>query len=94
MLTLSHYASRNYEAAADAAMQLIGIAPEYPFGPFNLAAAYGQLGRLQEARQALQQGMRIHPDFNKEFTAACWPYKDAADFEHFMQGLHAAGVPE
>jgi adenylate cyclase len=94
LLTLSHYASRNYEAAADAAMQLSGVAPEHPFGYFNLAAAYGQLGRLQEARHALQQGIQVHPDFSQEFIAAAWPYKDAADLEHFVEGLHKAGLPE
>jgi adenylate cyclase len=93
-LTLSHYASRNYEAAADAAMQLAGVAPEHPFGYFNLAAAYGQLGRSQEARHALRQGMRVHPDFSKEFIAGAWPFKNAADLEHLMEGFHEAGLPE
>ncbi len=94
LLTLSHYASRNYEGAADAAMKLTGVAPEHPFGYFNLAPAYGQLGRLQEARDALRQGMRYHPNVSKKFIAAAWPYKDAADLEHFVEGLHKAGLPE
>ncbi|MCZ6863068.1 MAG: adenylate/guanylate cyclase domain-containing protein [Alphaproteobacteria bacterium] len=93
-LTLSQYAARNYEAAADAATKLTGVAPEHPFGYFNMAAACGQLGRSQEARHALRQGMQYHPDLSKEFIGATWPYKDAADLEHFVEGLHKAGLPE
>ncbi len=93
-LTMSQYASRNYEAAADAAMKLTGVAPEHPFGYFNLAAACGQLGRSQEARHALRQGMRYHPDFSKEFIGATAPYKDAADLERFLEGFHKAGLLE
>ena len=70
------------------------MAPVYPFGYFNLAAAYGQLGRLQEAGDALRQGIRYQPDFGKEFVAAAWTYKDAADLEHLMEGFHKAGLPE
>ena len=78
-LTISHYALRNYEAAADAAVQISAVAPEHALGFFNLAAAYGQLSRSQEAGHALRQGMRIHPDFGKEFIAAAWAFRDAAD---------------
>ena len=93
-LTLSHYALRNYEAAADAAMQLSAVSPEHAFGYFNLAAAYGQLGRSQEAQHALRQGMQIHPDFGNEFIAVAWPFKNVADVEHLMEGFHSAGLPE
>ena len=68
--------------------------PERPFGYFNLAAAYGQLGRLQEARLALQEGMRLHPDLSTEFIGVLWPYKDAADLDHLVDGLTKAGLPE
>ncbi len=94
LLTISQYASRNYEGAADAATKLTGIAPQHPFGYFNLAAACGQLGRSQEAQHALQEGMRLHPDFSEEFIGALWPYRDAADLEHLVEGLHKAGLPE
>jgi adenylate cyclase len=94
LLTVSQYTSRNYEGAADAATKLTGIAPQHPFGYFNLAAACGQLGRSQEAQHALQEGMRLHPDFSEEFIGALWPYRDAADLERFVEGLHKAGLPE
>ncbi len=93
-LSLSHYTSRNYEAAADAAMQLTAAAPEHPFGYFVFAAACGQLGRSQEARHALRQGMQYQPDVSKEFIDASTPFRNAADLEHLMGGLHKAGLPE
>ncbi len=38
--------------------------------------------------------MQVHPDFSNEFIAASGPFKDAADLEHFMEGMHKAGLPE
>jgi adenylate cyclase len=93
-LSLARYASRDYEGAADAARKSTGAVANFAFSYFNLAVACGQLGRSQEARQALQEGMRLHPDFSTEFIGALWPYKDAADFDHFVDGLRKAGMPE
>jgi adenylate cyclase len=92
ILTISQYASRNYEGAAEAATKLTGLAPQHPFGYFNLAAACGRLGQLQEAQHALQEGMRLHPNFSKEFIGALWPFKHASDLEHLLEGLHEVGL--
>ncbi len=60
-------------------------------GYFNLAAACGQLGWSQEAGQALEEGMRRYPDISMEIIGTRWPYKDAADLDHFLEGLRKAG---
>ena len=93
-LTLAQYALRDYKEAADAARKWTGAHAPHPFGYFNLAAACGQLGRSQEAGQALQEVLRLYPDLGMDFIRARWPYKDAADLDHFVEGLRKAGLPE
>ena len=93
-LSVAQYASRDYNAAADAARKWTRASAPHHFGYFNLAAACGQLGRSQEAEQALQEGLRLYPDVSIEFISARWPYKDAGDLDHFVGGLRKAGLPE
>lgn len=56
-----------------------------------LAASYGHLGRLEEARAEAAKVLQAHPDFSVERWAAVQPDKDAADVAHFIEGLRKAG---
>lgn len=57
-----------------------------------LAASYGHLGRLEEARAAWQEVLRVNPDFSLEYRRKVLPYKNPADFELMVDGLRKAGV--
>ena len=57
-----------------------------------LAACYGHLGRLAEARQEWQQVFRINPDYSLEHRRKVLPYKDPADFELVVDGLRKAAL--
>jgi adenylate cyclase len=56
-----------------------------------LAASYGQLGRIVEARAEAAKVLQAHPDFSVERWAAVQPDKEAADVAHFIEGLRKAG---
>jgi TolB-like protein/class 3 adenylate cyclase/Flp pilus assembly protein TadD len=56
-----------------------------------LAASYGHLGRMEEARAEAAKVLQAHPDFSIERWAAVQPDKDAADVAHFVEGLRRAG---
>jgi adenylate cyclase len=56
-----------------------------------LAASYGQLGRIEEARAEAAKVLQAHPDFSIERWAMVQPDKDAADAAHFIEGLRKAG---
>jgi adenylate cyclase len=64
-----------------------------------LIAAYGHLGRVEEAGKtlavldALRRKVRL-PSFNVSSTTNVVPYKDRADLRRLQEGLRAAGVPE
>jgi len=64
-----------------------------------LIAAYGHIGRVEEAGKtlavldALRREVRL-PSFNVSSTTNVVPYKDRADLTRLQEGLRAAGVPE
>jgi adenylate cyclase len=60
-IVLSHYFEGDYLAAAEAAKRAIAHHPEHPVGYRYLAASLGQLGRVEEARIALQQAIEATP---------------------------------
>jgi adenylate cyclase len=59
-----------------------------------LAASYGQMGRIEEAREAWRELLRVNPAYSVEQRRKVVPYKNPKDFERFVEGLHKAGLPE
>ena len=59
-----------------------------------LAASYGQMGLIEEAREAWREALRINPDYSLEHRRKVLPYKNPEDFEQVVEGLRKAGVPE
>jgi adenylate cyclase len=59
-----------------------------------LAAAYGQMGQFEEAREAWREALRVNPAYSLEHRRQVLPYKNAEDFEKVIEGLGKAGMPE
>ena len=69
----------------------------YPTAHFHLAAALAQLGALDEARAAIQAGLRLNPDFNLRRYRAGAPSNNPtyrAGGKRILEGMRMAGVPE
>jgi adenylate cyclase len=64
--------------------------PDLPFPLTVLAAALGHLGYEVEAREALDQALRIQPAY-AETGGMSFPFKNPADSEHYLDGLRKAG---
>jgi adenylate cyclase len=64
------------------------------FGPahLHLAACYAELGRLEEARAEVAEVLRVNPNASLEVWRQTVPYKNPADLERFLNGLHKAGL--
>jgi tetratricopeptide (TPR) repeat protein len=69
----------------------------FPIAHFQLAAALAHLGRLEEARSAVQAGLALHPAFTLRRYRTN-PYSDnptyLAQRERIYEGMRKAGVPE
>ena len=65
---------------------------------FFLAAAFAQLGRLDEARSAVQAGLALDPSFTvSRFRAdveRATIRRYLAQLEPILEGMRKAGVPE
>ncbi len=60
----------------------------------NLTSALGEMGRLDEAREAAQALLQQEPDFSIRAYTAGLSYRDPADVERIAKGLRQAGLPE
>jgi len=60
----------------------------------RLAASYGQMGMIEEAREAWRELLRVNPDYSIEQRRKVLPYKNPDDFERVVEGLRKAGLPQ
>jgi adenylate cyclase len=81
-----------YDEAVDLLLQRLARNATTDVSRALLAASYGHLGRLEEARAAWQEVLRVNPDFSLEYRRKVLPYKNPADFELMVDGLRKAGV--
>ncbi len=91
-LSACHYLARNYEKAAEVARLAVQRGPSYPIGWRGLANALGQLGRLDEAREALERFLALMPGYaTVQAARASNGFRDEAVFQHYIEGLRKAG---
>jgi adenylate cyclase len=96
VLRLNHvaiglYLSREYEAATEAARRGIRSNPDFPSTYRWLAAALGQLGRLEEAKAALEKAIAVAPASFDAFVRRRVPWHRPEDHTHMLEGLRKAG---
>jgi adenylate cyclase len=83
-----------YEEAAAVLKRRIFRFPDTDASRVLLAAAYGHMGRLDEARAAWREALSVNPDYSLEHRRKVLPYKNADDFEAVVSGLRKAGLVE
>ncbi len=81
-----------YEEAEAVLKRRIFRTPETDASRVLLAATYGQMGRLDEAREQWREALRVNPDYSLEHRRKVLPYKNPADFDAVVDGLRKAGV--
>ena len=59
-----------------------------------LASSLGLFGRIDEAKRALDETIRLRPDFCSALVERTIPFQRPEDLEHFLEGLRKAGIPE
>ena len=86
---IAHYYLREYETAVIAVKEALGSGHTLAYR--WLAASLGQVGRLKEAKQALQDGIALAPRSFDMFVRQRVPWMRVEDYEHMLEGLHKAG---
>jgi adenylate cyclase len=90
-MALSYYFEHDYEKAIDVLSGMVADHPSHPMAYRWLAASFGQLGRKDEARRALESAITLAPQSFRRYTEARPPWFRADDFEHMLDGLRKAG---
>jgi adenylate cyclase len=86
-IALGLYFSREYEAANRA----IRLYPDFPNTYRWLAAALGQLGRIEEAEDTLKKAIAIAPAAFEMYISGRVPWMRPEDHAHMLEGLRKAG---
>jgi adenylate cyclase len=85
------YFCSEYETAIEAANGVIRMYPEHPLTYRWLAAALGQLGRIAEAKDALQMAIAVAPGSLDMYVRNRVPWMRPEDYAHMLDGLRKAG---
>ncbi|RUW59650.1 adenylate/guanylate cyclase domain-containing protein [Mesorhizobium sp. M7A.F.Ca.US.008.03.1.1] len=89
---LASFQLGRYEEAVDLLLQRLARNAGTDVSRALLAASYGHLGRLRDARAAWEELLRVNPDYSLEYRRKVLPYKNPADFELMVDGLRKAGI--
>jgi adenylate cyclase len=90
-MALGLYFSGEYATTVDVAKQAIRSYPTFP-NPYRwLAAALGQLGRVEEAEEALRQAIAVLPGAFERTVRGRVPWMRPEDHTHMLEGLRKAG---
>ena len=90
----AHFSSGRYEEAVAWLERSRQNSPGFPLTYRGLAAAYAQLGRLEEARTALREDLRLVPDESISRIRTQIPVADPDFLERYFDGLRKAGLKE
>jgi adenylate cyclase len=83
-----------YEMAISLLKRRITRDPDTDASRVLLAASYGEIGRIDEARAMWAEALQINPDYSLEHRRKVLPYKNPGDFERVVDGLRKAALVE
>jgi adenylate cyclase len=92
-LAQANFSLGKYEIAVQQLVDRIARDPGTDASRMFLASCYGHLGRVEEARAAWTELLKVNPDFSVMQRARVLPYKDAGDFQRIAEGLAKVGLP-
>jgi adenylate cyclase len=90
-IVMAYYFERDYERCVAAARRQLSAHPGHPRIHRYLAAALGQLGRIEEAHAALDMTHTLSPRALEVYVHNRVPWLRHEDYEHMLAGLRKAG---
>ena len=90
----AHYGARQYEQAIAPLRAAVNRFPTYITPRRHLAAAYAQMGRMDEARAEVAAIRKLDPSVCLAMYRERIRYEKFADWDHYLDGLRKAGLPE
>ena len=88
----AQFVGRNYEEAMRLSREAVRQRGDFVGALRVLTAAAGMAGQAEVAKLALRDLRRAQPNISLTWIANQMPWRDSADFEHYLQGLRGAGL--
>ena len=93
-LAEAHFYLGNHEEAAELAQKTLRLRGSQWPSYARLASVLGHLGRIDDAKKALEELKDIQPQASISFMKENHPTIDANYMIHVLDGLRKAGLPE
>jgi TolB-like protein len=91
-IAVSHYLAGRFQEALQYSSELLRLRPGFHGAQRLRCASLAQLGRLDEAREALAALQREHPELSIAWIKASVPYQTPELMERFLDGMRKAGL--
>jgi adenylate cyclase len=88
-----HFLGKYHETIAQF-KKVLDRNPRNQLSHTRLAAALIQLGRVKEAQAAIDEVLKLNPNFSIEHVEKTWVYKNQADLDQITVALRKAGLPD
>ena len=92
-LAYAYRFSGDLDKAAETMREAVRRQPDLLSGHVNLTSVLGEMGRLDEAREAAKGVLRLSPGFSISIYAAGLAYRNPEDLKRITDGLVKAGLP-
>lgn len=92
ILASAYHDSERHEEAVAAVRAAIELSDDKVDPYLIIAASSDALGRVEEARWAAQEALRVKPDFNLTEFAESQPYKERNDLDRLISRLRNSGL--
>ena len=92
VLAFSYVVAGRYADAIEAARRLGEMRTDYLWGYLYLAASFAGLERPDEARQTLEEALRVQPDLSVDLIRGALAFGDRDVVERFIASLRQAGL--
>jgi len=94
ILAAAYQTNGQHEKAIEVCKKALIANPDQLPPYITLAASYSSLDLADEARKAVEEVLRIQPDFSLEYYANTRPFKNQEESEKLINALRKAGLPE
>jgi TolB-like protein/Flp pilus assembly protein TadD len=90
----AHFTQRRYEQAEAAFERAVTVNPGWPWAHLVLAATRAALGKIEAAKAEVAEARKISPALTLRHAPKAWPFRNRKDFDHMLEMLRKAGLPE
>jgi adenylate cyclase len=94
ILAMAYNRNEQYEKAIEVSEKGLSSDPDYLSVHLQLVGSFISLNRIEEAHKAVEEVLRINPNFSLEYFAKISPDKNQETLDKFIGALRKAGLPE